>query len=158
MNEMLNDKKIYKKLDRDPPQSMERKMNALLLNLSKRGDLSQKISTTVYAHLMGSLHFCMVYPRHKNLVFHYVPVSFVHSLSYQLSKHPAKLLSPTAGNHDSHVLNSSEFVTFIRFQMLQLDEVLVSFDVVSLFKNILVKLGHDITCCRVRTDYPLVTY
>ena len=42
--------------------------------------------------------------------------SFVHSPSYQLSKHLAQILAQLVSNTDSHVTNSSEFVSFIQTQ------------------------------------------
>lgn len=57
-------------------------------------------------------------------------VSFYTSTTFNLSKCLVKVLSWW------HVCNSKEFVSFIRQECLDPDEVLVSFDVVSLFTKI----------------------
>ena len=62
-------------------------------------------------------------------------MSFVSSSTYSLSKHLVSILSPLVGNSDYHVRNSTDFAKFITTQTVE-DEVLVSFDVVSLFTRI----------------------
>ena len=68
-------------------------------------------------------------------------VSFVSSLTYQLSKHLCMLLSPLVGNSDAAVVNSSKFANFVRDETVGDDEAFVSFDVVSLFTCILAELA-----------------
>jgi len=76
-----------------------------------------------------------------NLIFHYV-------LLYLLSVHHPKkivnILAPLAGNTELHVRNSSDFVESINNLRLEDDEILVSFDVVSLFTNIPTTLAVEI--------------
>ena len=67
-------------------------------------------------------------------------VSFVTSPSYQLSKYLADILSPLVDRTPSHVKDSNEFVAFIGSQVLD-DEMMVSFDVVSLFTNVPIDLA-----------------
>ena len=63
-------------------------------------------------------------------------VSCIRSPSYQLSSHIASLISPLAGKTDSYVRNSRHFVEVMRNLRVEEDEVLVSFDVSSLFTNV----------------------
>ena len=72
----------------------------------------------------------------KNLQEDESIVSFYSSPTYQLSKHLSIILSPLVGKTTSFVKNSAEFARFIRQHTIQKGEVMVSFDVVSLFTKI----------------------
>jgi len=82
-------------------------------------------------------------------------VSFVGSPSYQLSKHLAHILSPLVGNTPSHVKNSTKFAEFISQQSVAPGEILLSFDVVSLFTNVQVELACRVAEERLSTDETL---
>ena len=127
-------------------------MNTLLLQLKKKGSISQDLYNRLRSS-GGCTPLLYDLPKvHKPDVPLHPIVSFVSSPSYQFSKHMAKILSPLVGNSDSHVLNSSEFVSFISSQTLQPDHVLVSSDVVSLFISVPIDLAIDITCRRLQSD------
>ena len=57
----------------------------------------------------------------------------IQSPTYQLSRHLSQLLSTQVGRSPSAVRNSRWFAKFIAYQSLSEEEVLVSFDLVSLF-------------------------
>ena len=78
--------------------------------------------------------------------------SFLQSPMYQLSKYLSKLMSPLVGKSPSSVKNSKEFATFIREQTLQSDEVLVSFDDISLFTNVPTSLAVDVAHRHLQDD------
>ena len=69
------------------------------------------------------------------------------SPSYGLSKFIASLISPLAGKTSSYVKDSAHFVTLVKGLKLGSDELMVSFDVKSLFTNVpiseAVKVIHD---------------
>ena len=56
--------------------------------------------------------------------------------TYQTAKLLAKIISPLTGNTDSFIRNSSHFVKTIRDIELDPEDLLVSFDVKSLFTNV----------------------
>ena len=124
-------------VEKDPtPPPLEQKMNALLLQLKKRGSIAQNLYNLLRSS-GGSTPLLYGLPKiHKPNVPLHPTVSFVQSPTYQLSKHLTRILSPLIGNTDSSVLNSVEFSTFIHLKTVREDEVLVSFDVVSLFTNV----------------------
>ena len=62
---------------------------------------------------------------------------------------------PLVGKSEHHVVNSKEFVTNIEQTKLGEDEILVSFDVVSLFRNEPVDMGCNITKKRILLDNTL---
>ena len=78
-------------------------------------------------------------------------VSFYTSPTYQLSKHLSYILSPLVGRTQSAVQNSKDFVDFIALQQLN-EEVLVSFDVISLFTDIPTDLAIRIACKHLEND------
>ena len=65
----------------------------------------------------------------------------LHSPTYQLSKYLSQVLSPFVAKSDSHVCNSHEFAEFIQSVTFQSDDILGSFDVVSLFTSVPVDLA-----------------
>ena len=66
--------------------------------------------------------------------------------TYGVSRFLAKILSPVVGNTENTVKNSCHFA----------DQVLVSFDVVSLFTNIPVDLAINVATKRLRQDATLL--
>ena len=149
---MLNDKQTYTALKSDPTGRTERDLNQRLLLLKK----SNKISEETYKLLRSSDGLA---PRlyglpkiHKEGVPLRPIVSFVNSPTYNVSRYLARVLSPVVGNTDNTVKNSQHFAEFIRGQTLDADQMLVSFDVVSLFTKIPVDLAIKVPTNRLRYD------
>lgn len=64
--------------------------------------------------------------------------SCIGSPSYLISKHIATLISPLTGQTNSHVRNSVHFKEVVNSVCLEDDEIMVSFDVSSLFTNVFI--------------------
>ena len=62
-------------------------------------------------------------------------VSCVNTFAYDLSAFLAKILSPLTGNSDFTVTNSAHFASVISSEKIQDHDIMVSFDVESLFSN-----------------------
>ena len=82
-------------------------------------------------------------------------VSFVSSPTYFLSKHLASILAPLVGNTCHNVRNSTDFARFISSQTLGENEILVSFDVVSLFTKVPTDLATKVAHQRLTDDASL---
>ena len=81
-------------------------------------------------------------------------VSFYTSPTYGLSKHLVGILSPLVGKTSSAVRNSREFISFCQSVSLR-DEVLISFDVISLFTKIPIDLALEVARERLEDDTTL---
>ena len=133
---MLANHSTYKPLAKDPTPSLGRQMNALLLSL-RRSDHFTESQYNQLCCSAGQIPLLYALPKiHKPEIPLRPIVSFTSSPTYSLSKHLVSILSPLVGNTEHHVYNSLEFAKFIKKQTIEKNEVLVSFDVVSLFTKI----------------------
>ena len=126
----------YQPLSKDPTDRLTRKLSEKLLSLKRNG----RISKAVYNNIR---------PRHKQPARIYgspkihkanIPlrpiVSCVKTFAYDLPVFLANILSPLTGNSDFTVTNSAHFASIISSEKIQDHEIMVSFDVESLFTNV----------------------
>ena len=109
-----------------------------------------------YTAVIDYLRVSMVYRKSINEIPLRPIVSFVNSPTYGVSNFLAKILSPVVGNSENTVKNSFHFAEFVRGKTLKADQVLVSFDVVSLFTDIPVDLAIKVAAKRLRQDVTLL--
>ena len=145
----------YKELKSDPTAKNERKICSKLSDLKKSDMLSQKF----YDHLRPSATVCPKFyglPKiHKPDVPLRPIVASQGSPTYNLAKYLAEILKPLVGKSEHHVVNSKEFITKIEQTKLDEDEILVSFDVVSLFTNVPIDEACNIAKERLLLDNTL---
>ena len=113
----------------------------MLLSLKRSGSIRSQLYNKLCSSAGKTLLMYALPKTHKPDVPLRPIVSFIHSPTYQLSKHLVSILSPIIGNSLYKVCNPSDFADFINFQSLQSDENLVYFSVVSLFTNVPVDLA-----------------
>ena len=110
--DMLSDEKTYRKINKDPAPALERRMNALLLGLHRKGTIPKKLYEKLRSSA-GQNPLLYGLPKiHKPGVPLRPIVSFVQSPTYQHSKHISDLLSPLVGQSPSAVRNSKEFAVY----------------------------------------------
>ncbi|XP_038066508.1 uncharacterized protein LOC119736566 [Patiria miniata] len=126
----------YTCLKKNPIPAVERKVAAKLLSLNR----SSALPTPLYRHLRPSSSKC---PRFFGQPKIHKPdkplrpiVSSRGSPTYNLAQHLTKLLHPLVGKTPHHVPNSAGFINTIKGIKLQSADMLVSFDVKSLFTNV----------------------
>ena len=98
IQELLSDGRVYKRLQKDPSPSLERRMNELLLPLKKAEALRPNLYHCLRSSA-GKPPLLYGLPKvHKPNVPLRPIVSFVNSPTYHLSKHLVNILSPLVGN------------------------------------------------------------
>ena len=150
--ELLSDDQTYEEVKRNPIKKFERLMNSKRLGLKRLG----KFEDGEYFRLRSTDGLI---PRIYGLVkihkdnFPLRPiVSLIGSPLYQLSKYISGIISPLVGNTPHTVKNSFDFVRFLSSCKCSDNDVMVSFDVISLFTRIPIELAVEIVKCRLEND------
>jgi hypothetical protein len=122
----------YKKLDKDPTDSIERKTIKLLKKSSLPEDLRKQLqpSGSRAPRLYGLPKI------HKEGVPLRPIVSNIGAPTYQLAKQLTGFLNQLTGNSSHHVKNSFHFTQILDKLQVQPGDLMVSFDVVSLFTKV----------------------
>ena len=138
VQQMLNNQKTYKILDKDPTAQPKK-------NLMKSWPIStEKIRSVIVctrnSEVLMVFHLVSIsLPKVLKPGYLLRPIiSFIDSPTYMLSKHLAQTLKPLVGNTDFTVKKSLDFCDQIKHAE---DDELVSFDVISLFTSIPVELA-----------------
>ena len=156
VTKMLEDTMVYKHITdkrRNPTTKTELELEKILKDLKRSENLTEKEywqlkpfdSSPATFYGLPKVHKVPLVCSGDHFTFdkdidHQIPLrpinSNIGSPTYQLSKYLAKLLKYLCLNNDFVVNNSKEFTEFIRHQKLETNEIIVSFDVVSLFTSI----------------------
>ena len=123
-----------KKLTKDPGVRIIRDLTKSINNYSlDEGKKKKLIPNPIIPRIYGLLKI------HKNGAPLRPIVNTIGSPTYNLVKHLAKTLKPLAGNTTSYIKDSTHFIQEIKNLILDDNDMLVMFDVVSLYMKILVE-------------------
>ena len=122
----------YRRLARDPTDWTERKTTLLL----KKSTLTEDICKQLRPAGSRPPRLYELLKIHKEGVPPRSIVSNTGAPTYQLSKYLAGILIQLTGNSAHHVKNSFQFVQILKSLRVQPEDLMVSFDVVSLFHNV----------------------
>ena len=126
----------YKLLNKDPTERLSQKATEKLLQLKRSGNLSETEYNKIRPKQKQPPRIYGVPKIHKANAPLRLIVSCVNTLAFDLSGHLARILSPLTGSSSYTVKNSGEFANIISKETIQTDEVMISFDVESLFTNV----------------------
>jgi hypothetical protein len=125
----------YRTLTKDPTDSIERKTILLL----KKSSLTEETHPQLCSAGCRPPRLYGLPSIHKEGVPLRPTVSNIGAPTYQLSKHLSRLLNTLTGNSAHHVKNSFHFIEILKSLKIKPDDLMVSFYVVSLFTNFLLK-------------------
>lgn len=162
INSMISDQNTYKLVNRDPTLTFQAKNNNYIKNLEnlKFINIETKKLLTTYTSITPKLYGL---PKvHKDNVPLRPIVSFINAPTYKTSKYLADSLKFMTTNK-YNILNSYEFIDFIKLQNIPDNYLLISLDVVSLFTNIKIDLALDLIdnkfeLIRPHTDIPKLNF
>ncbi|XP_025993485.1 uncharacterized protein LOC113004435 [Solenopsis invicta] len=140
INVMLSDCSVYRKLKRNPTSTIEKKTSVLL----KNSGLPPEIIKYLIPRESSVPRFYGLPKIHKESVSLRPIVNNIGGSSYQLARYLTRPLQKLTGHNGSHIKNSIDFVNKITKIKTKPNDILVSFDVVSLFTNVPVQDTLDI--------------
>ena len=132
----LLDDPVYLKVKRDPTAATERKVLKEIRRLEKEDLIPKKLGTTLKPSASTTPKLYGLTIIHKPEVPLRPIVSCIGSPTYQLAKHLTTLITSLNGQTPSFIMNSQHFVESVKHMHLQPSEVMVSFDIKSLFTKV----------------------
>ena len=126
----------YQLLNKDPTDRLTRKLSEKLLTLKRSGYLSEAVYNKIRPRHKQPPRIYGLPKIHKADVPQRPIVSCIDTFAYDLSAYLANILSPLTGKSEYTVTNSAHFVSTVSNETILDNEIMVSFDVESLFTNV----------------------
>ncbi len=133
MNNLLNDRNTYEKVSKPPFKTTERQLNKRLLQLKRE----QKLDENMHIKKLHSTDAIPPSLKHHKPNNPLRPIGTCrHTALYNTSKFLTDIFSLLQNQNGYSVSNSTEFTTKLHDINIDDEEIMVSFDVVSLFTAI----------------------
>ena len=140
----LLDQSTYKTLAADPTNKDKNKLISLLKTIKSEGGIDETTYKKLYPTGAGTPKFYGLPKVHKAGVPLRPIVSSIGAVSYETSKELSKILKPLVGQSPYHVHNNQEFLQQLQEQKLDLEDIIMSYDVKALFTSVPIQPSIDI--------------
>ncbi len=154
VHDLLDDEKSYRVLKKDPTLATERKLLSLLRDLKKNKKVTEAFYNCVRPS-EGSSKPARLYGRvklHKESVPLRPVVATCGTSTYALARRLSTILRPLVGSSGRNLRNTNELVETMEGIVMDESEMLVSYDVKSLFTSIPVEESIAICERKLRED------
>ena len=152
---LLSDEKTYQQLKKDPTSKFSNRLISQLKDIKKEGNLDEREYRRIYPTSAMVPRFYGLPKVHKQGAPLRPIVASRGSITYELAKVLAQILSPLVGQNGYALKNSAEMVKELSNLTLGDTDVLVSFDVTALFTKVPVDKSLDIIFERLMLDQSL---
>ena len=152
---LLNDEQTYKKLKSDPTNKYAAKLSSTLKSIHDEGGLD---FVTYRRLLPTSKEIPKFYgtPKiHKDDIPLRPIVSCIGCPAYAASKYISDIIKPLAGKSEHHLKNSQDLINKLANVIVEPDEIMVSYDVSSLYTNVPIEEAIGIIQQRLDGDQTL---
>ena len=126
----------YKRINRDRTSKTTKRVTGTLKSLLVKHNITPTLFDKLKPRDSRAPRFYGLPKIHKPETPLRPIVSAIGSPTYQLAKYVTSLISPLSGNFDTFVQNSKHFSEILSTETIHEDEIMVSFDVKSLFTNV----------------------